>query len=240
MLEECVKEADLVEGLVEENFHLAKQAAGEASKKYGYKDIAELYTDALYGLFRAALKFDVDKGVGFETYARSRIGGAIKDGVRFRDGATRSQHEMYGVFYSAFSNLTNSLAREPYQWELVEELGKDFYQLPRSKLIGEDKARLIIDTVLGYGSTVPLSNEMCDVIPCFSRVEFEFLDFEEMISSLSEREKTVMRSLYVWGETLKSTVAMIEGVNTVAGIANIRDGALGKLRSRAKKEGWSL
>jgi RNA polymerase sigma factor (sigma-70 family) len=52
-------------------------------------DVEELESDAYYGLFKAAKKFDPARGVPFRSYAAKRIIGQMLDGLRERNQIRR-------------------------------------------------------------------------------------------------------------------------------------------------------
>lgn len=56
-----------------------------------HADMEALDSDALFGLLLAARTFDPCRGVAFTTYAAKRIHGAMLDGLRQRQGCSRTE-----------------------------------------------------------------------------------------------------------------------------------------------------
>src|SRR5438067_13537246 len=70
---------------------LVKYVAGRmASGLPAHVDEADLVSYGLVGLISAIERFDLDREIKFETYAITRIKGAIIDELRSLDGAPRS------------------------------------------------------------------------------------------------------------------------------------------------------
>jgi len=85
-----------------------------------YEDILSFGT---IGLIEAVERFDNEKGVKFETYAISRIRGAIIDALRSLDRLPRSVRQKAKDSNEAILQLTTSLGREPTDQEVAESLG---------------------------------------------------------------------------------------------------------------------
>jgi len=76
--------------LIEDNVEMARSAAWQKCKTTpATVTFDQLFSDACLGLMDAATKWSPARGVRFGTYARKRIEGAMKDGLRNRDWAPR-------------------------------------------------------------------------------------------------------------------------------------------------------
>lgn len=84
-----------------------------------YEDILSYGT---IGLIEALDRFDGSKGVKFETYAISRIRGAIIDALRALDRLPRSVRQKAKRLEAATVELTAALGREPTDSELASAL----------------------------------------------------------------------------------------------------------------------
>src|SRR5690606_28082004 len=84
---------------------------------------SDLVSYGIFGLIDAIDKFDIDRGLKFETYAISRIKGAILDELRSTDWVPRSVRAKARAVEAAFSKLEAKLHRSPTEAELAEELG---------------------------------------------------------------------------------------------------------------------
>jgi len=84
-----------------------------------YEDILSFGT---IGLIEAVERFDHTKGVKFETYAISRIRGAIIDALRSLDRLPRSVRQKAREANEAILRLTNELGRDPTDEEVAAAL----------------------------------------------------------------------------------------------------------------------
>ncbi len=85
-------------------------------------DQADLVSDGVIGLMDAIDKFDPDRGLQFQTYAVSRIRGAIVDGLRAADWVPRSVREKIRDINAAQTRLEHKLGRVPTDREVAAEL----------------------------------------------------------------------------------------------------------------------
>src|SRR6185369_14225314 len=85
-----------------------------------YEDILSYGT---IGLIEALDRFDGSKGVKFETYAISRIRGAIIDALRALDRLPRSVRQKVRRLEQVTVQLTADLGREPTDQELAAGMG---------------------------------------------------------------------------------------------------------------------
>lgn len=83
----------------------------------------DLVSAGMLGLAQAARHWDADRGVTFESYARTRINGAILDELRGRDWASRSVRAEARKLRDAGEALTLSLGRAPRTEEVAAQLG---------------------------------------------------------------------------------------------------------------------
>lgn len=74
------------------------------------------------GLLDAIEKFDLAQKVSFETYASTRIRGAIIDEIRALDWAPRSLRQKARQMSRASAKLKEQLGREPTEAELADEM----------------------------------------------------------------------------------------------------------------------
>jgi RNA polymerase sigma factor FliA len=86
-------------------------------------DQADLVSYGIFGLIDAIDKFDPSRGFKFDTYAITRIKGAIIDELRSFDWVPRSVRAKARAIEGAYSKLENELRRTPDDAELARELG---------------------------------------------------------------------------------------------------------------------
>lgn len=92
-------------------------------------DQDDLISYGMFGLIDAIEKFELDRGWKFETYAVSRIKGAILDELRNLDWVPRSVRSQVKSIDSARTRLEATLHRAPTAEELAAEVGIDQKEL---------------------------------------------------------------------------------------------------------------
>src|SRR5687767_1878883 len=92
-------------------------------------DQADLVSYGIFGLIDAIEKFDLGRGFKFETYAISRIKGAIIDELRSIDWVPRSVRSKARSLEKAYSKLEAQHHRTPTDAELAAEMGISDSQL---------------------------------------------------------------------------------------------------------------
>lgn len=94
----------------------------------------DLVSYGVLGLIQAIRRFDPAKGCQFQTYATFRIRGAIVDGLREMDWASRRLRRWAREICIAREELSQTHMREPSERELATELGlelDEFHRLQR-------------------------------------------------------------------------------------------------------------
>jgi RNA polymerase sigma factor for flagellar operon FliA len=91
----------------------------------------DLVSAGMLGLAQAARSWDADRGVTFESFARTRINGAILDELRGRDWASRSVRADSRRHRATVEVLTTELGRTPTSTEVADRLGVDVVALER-------------------------------------------------------------------------------------------------------------
>jgi RNA polymerase sigma factor for flagellar operon FliA len=86
-------------------------------------DQSDLVSEGVFGLMDAIDKFDLDRGLEFQTYAVPRIKGAMIDALRSQDWVPRSVRDKVRAIERAHTSLQEKLGRTPTEDEVAEELG---------------------------------------------------------------------------------------------------------------------
>lgn len=86
-------------------------------------DFDDLVSYGVFGLVDAVEKFDLNRGIKFETYAIARIRGAIIDGLRAVDWIPRSVRQKAKELEQAIAELEARLGRPASDREVSESLG---------------------------------------------------------------------------------------------------------------------
>lgn len=182
-------------------------------------DPDDLVSQGVMGLFDALEKFQPDRGVKFETYALSRIRGAIIDGLRASDWVPRTVRQKARELERVVGELEARLGRSATDDEIIEALGvspSDYYRLLRevraSTLTSLDEVwnpEASEDSQLYYRDMVAQEQPGPD-----HRIEEEELrnELAAAIEGLPERERLVISLYYYEGMTLKE-IGRVLGVS---------------------------
>jgi RNA polymerase sigma factor for flagellar operon FliA len=86
-------------------------------------DADDLISAGLIGLINAIRNYDPTGGCSFESYARTRIKGAVLDELRKMDWVPRSVHTKAKKLQDTINSLEQKLGHIPSNQEVAEELG---------------------------------------------------------------------------------------------------------------------
>ena len=121
------------EEIVHKYLHLVKYVAGRISVNLPPNvEINDFINDGILGLIDAIEKYDDARGVKFETYAITRINGAILDALRSLDWVPRAVRQRARELERTYQELEVELGRAPSEAEVGQRLGlskKEFDQL---------------------------------------------------------------------------------------------------------------
>ncbi|HYK53946.1 MAG TPA: sigma-70 family RNA polymerase sigma factor, partial [Candidatus Eremiobacteraceae bacterium] len=100
------------EEVIHKYLHLVKYVAGRISINLPpHVEINDLINEGILGLIDAIGKYDDSRGVKFETYAITRINGAILDALRALDWVPRAVRQKAREMERVFADLENRLGR---------------------------------------------------------------------------------------------------------------------------------
>jgi len=217
---------------------LVKYVAGRVSSSLPQTvDTADLISYGIFGLIDAIEKFDLERGIKFETYAIARIKGAIIDELRSMDWVPRSVRSKAREVEKAYISLETRLKRIPEDEEVAEEMGiavQDLHEI-FSKLsytsvvsfeelwVGGDRD----DRQNVMGSIRDDSAD--DPVAIFESEEIKDI-LASAIERLPERERIVIALYYYEGLTLKE-IGQVLGV-TESRVSQLHTKAVLRLRAR--------
>ena len=199
---------------------------------------ADFVSSGVFGLIDAIEKFDPERAIKFETYAISRIRGAIIDELRALDWIPRSVRQKARAVERAYATLEVSLKRTPHDPEVAAEMGialEDlhtiFSQLSLANVValdellhpgGESGDRVsLLDTLEDTAADDPVEvAEGREVRRLLARA----------INTLPDREKTVVSLYYYEGLTL-AEIGQVLGV-TESRVSQIHTKAVLQLRAK--------
>lgn len=198
---------------------------------------ADLVSYGMFGLIDAIEKYELDRAVKFETYASSRIRGAIIDELRAIDWIPRSVRTKARAVDRAFAELEGELRRAPTEQEVAArlEIGVDDLRAIFTQLSTVNVAAL--DEMLGAGSERGDSLSLLDTLedpeatdPAgnVEAAETKVL-LSRAIERLGEREKIVLVLYYYENMTL-AEIGRVLGV-TESRISQMHTAAMLRLRT---------
>ncbi len=197
---------------------------------------ADLVSYGIFGLIDAIDKFDTGRGYKFETYAISRIKGAMLDELRSMDWVPRSVRTKAKRIEQANAKLETKLGRAPSDEELADELGVTMDELETMLSKISFVGVVALDEMLSGGERGD-SMTLGDTIPDKGAGPVGSFEVEEMrqllaesINSMTEREKIVLTLYYYEGLTL-AEIGRVLGV-TESRVCQIHTKSVLRLRSR--------
>lgn len=193
-------------------------------------DFDDLVSQGMIGLIDAINKYDISKGVKFETYASIRIKGEIIDYLRRKDWIPRSLKQRYKIIETTIECLEQKYNREPTTDEIMEA----------TNLSKNDVLKTLSYINAGFISSfeeVIENNLRINSIPNSDIVNPEdkvmMLDLKkylaDSINKLNEREKLII-TLYYYEDLNYKEISKILNL-TESRISQINSKAIKKLKS---------
>jgi RNA polymerase sigma factor FliA len=222
---------------------LVKYVAGRMGTNLpGHVDEADLISYGLTGLISAIERFDLSREIKFETYAITRIRGAIIDELRTLDWVPRSVRARARQFERANMKLEAKLQRAPSDDEManeleitVDEFQEQLVQISNSTIVALDELWNVSDS---SGDSVSLLDTLPDrgaPDPQQLVDESELRDrIADAIAALPEREKLVVALYYYENLTLRE-IGEVLGV-TESRVSQLHTKAVLRLRSKLAGE----
>jgi RNA polymerase sigma factor FliA len=202
---------------------------------------ADLVSYGIFGLMDAIDKFDLERAIKFETYAISRIRGAIIDELRSIDWIPRSVRSKARNVEKAYAELEAKLHRTPTEPEVAEHMGialsdlhTIFSQVSYVNVVALDE---LLSVGGEKGDKLSLVDTLEDTkaedpVAAFESEETKYL-LAQAINALPEREKIVVTLYYYEGLTL-AEIGQVLGV-TESRICQMHTKAVMQMRVRLKE-----
>jgi RNA polymerase sigma factor for flagellar operon FliA len=224
---------------------LVKYVAGRmASGLPPHVDEADLISYGLGGLISAIERFDPSREIKFETYAITRIKGAIIDELRSIDWVPRSVRARAREIERANSKLEHRLQRAPSDAELAGELGISIEELEESLISISHSSIAALDELWSVsdssGDQVSLLDTLEDPGAPDPAQALDVSDLKDRIADsiakLPEREKLVIALYYYENLTLRE-IGEVLGV-TESRVSQLHTKAVLRLRSRMQGDSF--
>jgi RNA polymerase sigma factor for flagellar operon FliA len=209
------------EALITHYIGLARHVVGRMNvPDSGSMAREDLIGHAILGLIEAIERFDPERGIRFESFAITRIRGAVQDVLRRLDWAPRSVRRMEGSVRDAYARLESILARPATYEEVAAEVGVSEEEL--QELLGglgqiavasleesveatDGGPRLTLESLLSGGP---------DPSGCAEATERTRI-LAEAVGRLPERERLIIGLYYYEDLTLKE-------IGSVLGVTEAR------------------
>jgi RNA polymerase sigma factor FliA len=222
---------------------LVKYVSGRmASGLPAHVEEADLISYGLVGLISAIERFQPEREIKFETYAITRIKGAIIDELRSLDWVPRSVRSRARDIEKANSKLEHALQRAPTDEEMASELDltveafqEALMQISNSTVAALDELWTVSDA---SGDQVSLLDTLQDPGAPDPAAVMDATDLKDRmadaIARLPEREKLVVALYYYENLTLRE-IGEVLGV-TESRVSQLHTKAVLRLRSRLQGE----
>jgi RNA polymerase sigma factor FliA len=218
---------------------LVKYVAGRmASGLPAHVDEADLISYGLVGLINAIERFEPEREIKFETYAITRIKGAIIDELRSLDWVPRSVRARAREIERTNAKLEHRLQRAPTDEEMANELGYSLEAFQEALLQISNSSIAALDELWTVGDSSGDQVSLLDTLPDESALDpaaaLDQTDLKERVADaigrLPEREKLVVALYYYENLTLRE-IGEVLGV-TESRVSQLHTKAVLRLRSR--------
>jgi len=208
------KDPSVRQKLIIEYSHLIKYIAGRLNIYFGSNvEYDDLVGFGVFGLIDAIDKFDINKGVKFETYASLRIRGAIIDSIREMDWVPRSLRQKNKELEKIYAEVENELGRSATDQDIADKLGVSVEEFRKILNDVTVSSMLSLEDFLEQNYEIGLdslsSNKDDKPESYLEKTEVKEI-LSEAIDRLPDKEKNVV-SLYYFEElTLKEISAIMK------------------------------
>ncbi|MDR2574221.1 MAG: FliA/WhiG family RNA polymerase sigma factor [Desulfovibrio sp.] len=189
-------------------------------------ELGELISSGTLGLMEALGKFKAQLGIRFETYAESRIRGAMLDELRRLDWFPRSLRQRIRALDEAMRQIEHEHGRQATEEELHDLTGLDVRDIRQGLEALQNQLWLSLDAIQDTvsGEIQESGGEPYSVTASRELVE----KVASLIDRLTPREKMVL-SLYYTDELTMRETAEILGI-TEGRVSQLHTQALNRLR----------
>lgn len=221
------------EALIMEHMAMVKRIAVHLKARIPpFMEVDELVQVGMIGLIEAARSFNPTKGVAFESFAHTRIRGAMIDEVRRLSFLPRSAVAFNKSHSSANQALASELGRAPTQAELAEFMGMELDSFEKDRGAARQFETYSMEVVTEEVMSLP---EQSSRQPEAIVEEAEMMEaLTDAIDALPERDKLVI-SLYYVEELNLREIGEVLGVSE-SRVSQILSANVKKLRAQLNAE----
>jgi RNA polymerase sigma factor for flagellar operon FliA len=201
-------------------------------------DVDDLVHAGIMGLFDAALKYNSEKQVSFQGYAKHRIKGAILDSLRDMDWASRDLRKRHKQLEAVTRELAAATERIPTEAEIAEKMGMDVSRWRQVAI----EMRMV--GLLSASTRSPESeNQNVPEFPATDQLNPDVLAgqselrayLSDAMKNLPERYQTVIGLYYLGGKTMREIGDRL-GINE-SRVSQIHRAALDKMSANLQAAG---
>ncbi len=219
--------AELREKLILEYAPLVKLVAGRLSMYLGYNvEYEDLVSYGIFGLIDAIDKFDIRKGIKFETYASLRIRGAMLDQIRKNDWIPRTVRQRQRQIEAAMKDIEEATGKPATDEEIARALG-----ISDDELL-DWQSQLKLTNVVSLNEFMESGSEVAGD----SSMGAHFLSPEDVIGNTELKEK-LMDALDILTEKERSVVLFYYyeelTLKEIANILEVSESRISQLHTRA-------
>jgi RNA polymerase sigma factor for flagellar operon FliA len=203
-------------------------------------ELDDLVSTGTLGLVDAVGKFDSRKDVKLESYARHRIRGAMLDGLRSVDSASRDMRKKEKRAERVFRSLESKLGRTPGNQEIAEALGitlAKWYRMVRElQAVGFDWLRPANSVGAKEarepsGEALPADGRNGQFERCYRREQRDLLG--RALKRLPGREQEIVQLYYHHDLTMRQIGSRL-GIDE-SRVSQLHAAALARLRLRVNE-----
>lgn len=227
------KDADIREELILKYTYLVKFVAGRLYANFGNNvEFDDLVSYGIFGLIDAIDKYDISRGVKFDTYAQLRIRGAIIDQLREIDWLPRSVRQKTKELEKAYFEMENKLGRPATDEEMAESFGLTVEDFQRKIQNVTTYSIVSLDDLLEQKREVTSNEEdKQDENPENVIENNEVKEIlTDSISTLPEKEKRVV-SLYYYDELTYKEIGRLLSISE-SRVSQLHTKAIIRLKNR--------
>lgn len=222
---------------------LVKYVAGRMSSGLpAHVEESDLISYGLTGLISAIERFDLSREIKFETYAITRIRGAIIDELRTLDWVPRSVRARARDIERANMKLEARLQRAPTDEEMATELGMSTSEFQDALLQISHSTIVALDELWNVSDASGDQVSLLDTLPDRDAPDPQAIvdqgeqrdRIADAIAALPEREKLVIALYYYENLTLRE-IGEVLGV-TESRVSQLHTKAVLRLRSKLGSE----
>ncbi len=200
-------EENLRNQLIEDYLPLVRYTAERLCAKLPHNvDPDDLKSAGIFGLMDAINRFDVERGVKFETYCVMRIRGAMLDELRSMDWVPRLVRSRVHKLERVYSELESRLRRTPTDLEVAEEM--DLSLKEYDDLLREVSAASVLPQARRFGERQENPMDQVEVLedrrtpdPALEAQKKELVDY--VTKNLTRKERLVLLLYYFEELTMK-------------------------------------